>query len=391
MKIIQAHTQNFVKSYSLITGSQIDYLSLLDMVGDSRIVLIGEASHGTHEFYRERIRITKELIQKKGFNAIAVEADWPDAYRVNRYIRGQGVDQNAEESLRDFTRFPSWMWRNTDVALFVEWLHKYNHMQETSQAHVGFYGLDLYSLQASKNAVVNYLEAVNSKFAERARHRYSCFDIHESEGHRYGHATRINIAASCETQVLEQLMELRRMESSILGSNNSLEREEFFFAERNAQLVVKAEQYYREMYRSHTSSWNIRDTHMLEMLYEIHSFMLKEVGHSKIVVWAHNSHVGDARSTEMSRRGEVNLGQLARELWPRARNIVVANQHFDACIYVGGASSERSGDLQHRVRHWIIVTILQSLCMHEATNTLISLDTDRVLNIWDTRTLRCVR
>ena len=316
MKIIEARTQDFIKSYSLISGSPVDYLSLLDMIGDARIVLIGEASHGTHEFYRERTRITQELIRKKGFNAIAVEADWPDAYRVNRYVRGQGLDHNAEEALRDFVRFPSWMWRNTDVTSFVEWLHRYNHMQKTEQAHVGFYGLDLYSLQASKNAVIHFLESVNPQAAERARQRYSCFDVHESEGQRYGHAVKLNIAASCETQVLDQLMELRKMESSILKSNSSLEREEFFFAERNAQIVLKAEQYYRAMYRNHVSSWNLRDTHMLEMLYEIDSYLLKEAGQSKIVVWAHNSHVGDARFTEMSRRGEVNLGQLARELWP---------------------------------------------------------------------------
>lgn len=316
MKIIEAKSASPVKSYSLITGSSVDYLSLLDMVGEARIVLIGEASHGTHEFYRERNRITKELIRYKGFNAVAVEADWPDAYRVNRFVRGMGNDHNAEEALRDFQRFPAWMWRNTDVAAFVGWLRRYNAMQDSARDHVGFYGLDLYSLRASKDAVVNYLESVNPEAAHRARQRYACFDIHESEGQRYGHSVVVNLAASCEDEVLAQLMELRKLESSILRRDDQRSREEFFFAERNAQLVMNAERYYRIMYQNHVSSWNLRDTHMIEMLYEIDAFLQRETDNSKIVVWAHNSHVGDARSTEMSRRGEVNIGQLARELWP---------------------------------------------------------------------------
>jgi erythromycin esterase-like protein len=288
----------------------------MNLIGEARIVLIGEASHGTHEFYRERARITRELIDRKGFRAVAVEADWPDAYRVNRYVRGQGNDQSAEEALRDFVRFPAWMWRNTDVLAFLEWLHARNSAQRYDQTKVGFYGLDLYSLRASMEAVVSYLDTVDPQAAADARHRYSCFDIYESEGQRYGHGVLRNVAAACEDEVVAQLIDLRNRQEDLLARDGWLAADEYFFAERNAHLVLNAERYYREMYRGHVSSWNIRDTHMAETLYALSSHLQQVDGTARIVIWAHNSHVGDARATEMGARGEINIGQLARELWP---------------------------------------------------------------------------
>jgi erythromycin esterase-like protein len=316
MKMIETRSSGFVSNYSLVSGSDADYEDLLDLVGDARIVLIGESSHGTHEFYRERSRITQKLISEKGFRAVAVEADWPDAYRVNRYVRGHGRDRDAEQALQDFKRFPSWMWRNTDVVAFVKWLHAHNSNLGSEKSKTGFYGIDLYSLRASMEAVVAYLETVDPRAAADARYRYSCFDTFESDGQRYGHGSALNIAAACEDEVVEQLVDLRNRQKEILSRDGWLARDEYFFAEGNARLVVNAERYYRSMYRGHVSSWNLRDSHMVETLYALDAHLQQESEESKIVVWAHNSHIGDARATEMSRRGEVNVGQLVRELWP---------------------------------------------------------------------------
>lgn len=316
MKMIETRTSGIISNYSLIAGDSSDYQGLLDLIGNARIVLIGESSHGTHEFYRERSRITQELILKKQFNAVAVEADWPDAYRVNRYVRGQGRDKDAEQALRGFKRFPAWMWRNTDVFAFIEWLHAHNTSQDDQRFMTGFYGIDLYSLRTSMEAVIAYLDTIDPHFAAEARYRYSCFDIFESDGQRYGHGSTINPAAACEREVVEQLVDLRNRQQEFLSRDGWVARDEYFYAERNAQLVVDAERYYRNMYRGHVSSWNLRDTHMVETLYALDAHLQRESETSKIVVWAHNSHIGDARATEMSRRGEVNVGQLVRQLWP---------------------------------------------------------------------------
>lgn len=322
MKITQTETSSIAANYSLISGSPFDYDELMEMIGEARIVLIGESSHGTHEFYRERARITKQLIERKGFNAVAVEADWPDAYRINRYVHGLGLDHDAHESLRDFKRFPAWMWRNTDVLSFVEWLYAHNMTKRREQSMTGFYGLDLYSLRASMEAVIAYLESVDPQAAEEAKHRYACFDVFESEGHRYGHAMTMNISAACENEVIEQLVDLRNRQSEILSKDGWVARDEFFYAEQNAQLVLNAERYYRNMYKGHVLSWNLRDTHMVETLSALDKHLINESHHSRIVVWAHNSHVGDARATEMSRRGEINVGQLVREMWPSETFII---------------------------------------------------------------------
>lgn len=299
-----------------LVGGADDFDPLLGLIGESRFVLLGEASHGTHEFYRIRGEITKRLVREKGFNAIAVEADWPDAYSVNRYVQGRSADADAGDALASFQRFPQWMWRNADVLDFVGWLREYNDALGAAGAKVGFYGLDLYSLHTSMAAVVDYLKIVDPDAAERAARRYACFDHFGADPQTYGYATTIGMTPSCETEVLRQLVELRRATAEYARRDGRLAPDDFFFAERNAQLVASAEQYYRTMFLGRVESWNVRDRHMAETL-EALSWFLEGQGRSgKLVVWAHNSHLGDARATEMGARGELNLGQLVRERFP---------------------------------------------------------------------------
>lgn len=296
-----------------LVGAHNDYDPLLKLVGDARLVLLGEASHGTHEFYRERARITQRLIREKGFNAVAVEADWPDAYRVNRYVRGRNDDAEAVDALGGFKRFPAWMWRNADVLDFVGWLRSHNDTQSTAAARVGFYGLDLYSLHSSMSAVVGYLEKVDSAAAERARSRYACFDHYGSDTQAYGFATAFGLGDSCETEVVTQLVDLRRSAAEYALRDGRIAEDDYFYAEQNARLVRNAEQYYRTMYRGEVSSWNLRDRHMVDTLDALVEFLSRKRPQAKVVIWAHNSHLGDARATQMGRDGEWNVGQLVRE------------------------------------------------------------------------------
>jgi erythromycin esterase-like protein len=296
-----------------ITGAGDDYDALLDVVGGRRFVLIGEASHGTHEFYRERARITRRLIDELGFNAIAVEADWPDAYRVNRYVMGLSHDRDADTALSDFRRFPAWMWRNRDVLQFVEWMRARNDAQAHPATKARFYGLDLYSLRASIEAVIEYLDRVDPVEARRARDRYGCFDHVGAEGQAYGYALAYQKAIPCENEVVAQLVELRRRAETYLRRDGWVAEDELFFAEQNARVVRDAEEYYQQMYRAEVSSWNLRDRHMAGTLDAIGEHLDRQFRRTKVVVWAHNSHVGDARATAMGKRGELNVGQLARQ------------------------------------------------------------------------------
>ncbi|MGA7326917.1 MAG: erythromycin esterase family protein, partial [Rhodomicrobium sp.] len=296
-----------------LTGSARDYDPLLERIGDAPLVLIGEASHGTHEFYRERAEITKRLIQEKNFRAVSVEADWPDAYRVNRYVRGVTEDIDAYEALIDFRRFPTWMWRNTDVTDFVGWLRSHNDAQPSATLKTGFYGLDLYSLRASAKAVLAYLEKVDPEAAQRARERYACFDQFGEESQVYGFMTGLNLSKSCEQEVIDQLIELQRRAADMAQRAGGIEEEGIFNAEQNARVVKNAEEYYRSMFLQQVSSWNLRDRHMAETLEEVLKHIGREGERPKAVVWAHNSHIGDARATEMGKRGELNIGQMMRE------------------------------------------------------------------------------
>jgi erythromycin esterase-like protein len=299
-----------------LTGASTDYDPLLDLIGDARFVLLGEASHGTHEFYRERAEITKRLIREKGFNAVAVEADWPDAFRVNRHVRGEGDDATARDALSGFKRFPTWMWRNTDVVAFVDWLRAHNAPKEPSR-HVGFYGLDLYSLFTSIEAVLGYLDKVDPEAARRARYRYGCFEDFGEDSQAYGYAASFDLERSCEEHTVRQLVEMRRAAAEYVRRDGRVAADEFFAAEQNARLIRNAEAYYRSMFRGRVSSWNLRDRHMAETLEALVAHIGNQGREAKVVVWAHNSHLGDARATAMGRAGELNVGQLARERFGR--------------------------------------------------------------------------
>jgi len=300
----------------LLTGASRDYDPLMERIGGARFALLGEASHGTHDFYCERAEITKRLIKEKNFTAVAVEADWPDAYRVDRYVRGVSDDIDAVEALAGFRRFPTWMWRNTVVVDFIEWLRKYNDGLAAGSPKVGFYGLDLYSLHASMKAVLRYLERVDPEAARRARERYSCFDQFGEDTQVYGFMTRLNLSKSCEEEVVRQLVELQRRGANLARGGGAAE-EEHFYAVQNARLVKNAEAYYRAMFLEEVSSWNLRDRHMAETLDALVAHLGRNDGGAKIAVWEHNSHLGDARATDMAQRGELNVGQLVREKYGR--------------------------------------------------------------------------
>jgi protein-L-isoaspartate(D-aspartate) O-methyltransferase len=275
---------------------------MLDRIGDARVVLIGEASHGTSEFYRLRARITQRLIEEKGFGIVAIEGDWPDAARIDYYVRHR---QATPSEWSAFARFPTWMWRNTDVRDFVDWLHDYNKGRRDGYK-VGFYGLDLYSLYNSARAVISYLDDVDPDLADVARWRYGCLSPWETDPAAYGHAALTGAYRDCERDVSQMLVELykNREEYSLKDG------ERFFDASQNAALVANAERYYRVMYYGSRASWNLRDSHMFDTLkstLEVHG------QDSKAIVWAHNSHVGDASATEMSSRGEHNIGKLCRD------------------------------------------------------------------------------
>lgn len=278
---------------------------LLDRIGDARVVLLGEASHGTDEFYAMRDHITRALIEKKGFNIVAAEADWPDAARIDRYVRESDIA--APESAKPFSRFPTWMWANTRVSEFVEWLRDHNQRVDTQETAVGFYGLDLYSLHTSIDAALNYLDEIDPQAAAVARTRYGCLTPWEQDPATYGAAALSGQFEACEPEVIAMLQDLLDERVRYTGRDG----QRFMDAVQNARLIATAEQYYRIMYYGSAASWNLRDQHMFDTLQAVLQFRGPA---AKAVVWEHNSHIGDARATEMGRvRQEHNVGQLTRE------------------------------------------------------------------------------
>ena len=319
------------------------YGALLERIGDARVVMIGEASHGTHEFYRERIEITKRLIEDKGFSAVAVEADWPDALRVNRYVMGSGDDADATDALAGFRRFPTWMWRNAEVLDFIGWLRDCNDSRKRS-SRVGFYGLDLYSLQTSIEAVIEYLERIDPPAAARARLHYSCFnEVADPSG--YGHAVALGLSASCRDDVIQTLVELRRRSHDYIHLDGVAAEDDYFYAEQNARVAKDAEEYYRTMIDHRVSSWNLRDRHMFETLEELATHLARHRDGTKTVVWAHNSHVGNAFATEMSARGEFNIGQLTRHRYGTQSALV----GFTTYAGTVSAASDWGGPVERKI------------------------------------------
>jgi erythromycin esterase-like protein len=350
MRATSDRIHDLLKEVSLPAGSPSADQALLEVVGESDLVLIGEASHGTHDFYAERARLTRLLIDGKGFQAVAVEADWPDAFRVDRYVRHLGADATGEEALAGFTRFPRWMWRNRDTLAFVEELRERN-ASLAPQRRIGFYGLDLYSLHASTAEVIAYLDRVDRVAADRARQRYGCLDQFSDHPQVYGYLAATRWSLSCEDEVVQQLLDLRRSSMPRLPPDHPgdlVAHDDRFAAEQNARVALDAERYYRTMFSGRVSSWNLRDRHMADTLDDVRQHLTDTRGGAKIVVWEHNSHVGDARATELGDAGELTVGQLARER--HGRDAVLIGFTTDHGTVT--AASEWDGPARRiRVRH----------------------------------------
>jgi len=295
-KTIKASSEKF----EAITSADLE--ALLRRIGDARIVLLGEATHGTSEFYRMRERISRELIERKEFSFIAIEGDWPDAARIDHYVRHAEYPPSEWTA---FARFPVWMWRNREVRDYIDWLRARNANVEESK-RVAFHGLDLYSLYNSIRSVLNYLDDVDPRTAQVARQRYGCLTPWQSDPATYGHAALTGSYQTCEREVLSMLTDLMRKQQAYAEHDG----ERFLDAVQNARLVANAERYYRIMYYGSRASWNLRDSHMFETLKTLLHFHGPQ---SKAIVWAHNSHVGDSRATEMASRGEYNIGHLCRQ------------------------------------------------------------------------------
>lgn len=310
-----------------------DFGAAFDRYADKRVVLLGEASHGTSEFYRARAAITRHLIENHGFTIVAVEADWPDAAVINRYVRHEPPREEAEPA---FTRFPTWMWRNTVVEGLVEWMRSHNADVADADRKAGFYGLDIYNMRSSIEAVLAYLDDVDPEAAQIARERYGCLTPWQHDPATYGRAVLTQGYRDCEDQVVQQLRDLleRRLDYEAQDGN------QFLDAAQNARLVKSAEQYYRIMYYGGAESWNLRDTHMFETL----EHLLEAKGpDSKAIVWAHNSHIGDARATEMGAvRDEINIGQLCRETFGDDAALIGFGTHSGTVA----AATDWGGDME---------------------------------------------
>jgi erythromycin esterase-like protein len=291
--------------------------AMFDRFADARVVLLGEASHGTSEFYRARAAISKRLIERHGFNIVAAEADWPDAATVDRYIRHREPRRGEQKA---FERFPTWMWRNHEFDWFIRWMRRRNEKRDY-EAMVGFYGLDLYNLSGSMRAVIDFLEREDPETAEVAKKRYGCLEPWAEDPQRYGALSLYEGYARCEQPAIEMMRDLMQRNFDCLSE----ECDEWLDASANARLVRDAERYYRVMYRGAAESWNLRDTHMFETLEQL----LEAKGpNSKAIVWAHNSHIGNAAFTEMGQhRGEINIGQLVKERFDARARLIGFGTH----------------------------------------------------------------
>lgn len=366
-----------VKSVPLLMNDESSYTSLLESIDDARMVLIGEATHGTQEFYQIRAEITRQLILKKGFMAVAIEGDWPDAYQVNRYLKGIGDQNNPELALKSFSRFPTWMWRNTTVLSFLLWMRSHNEKISSINKKVGFYGLDLYSLHTSMQSVIEYLQKVDPNAAKRAVERYACFDHLGFTPETYGYLTSTGIKEPCIKKAVEQLLDLQQNAFSLMSKDGIPAEEEYFYATQNARLVKNAEIYYRAHFEGRVSSWNIRDTHMAETLNILSNHLEKSYKKpAKIIVWAHNSHVGDARATEMNEQGEINIGQLIREEYGEESYLI----GFSTYQGFVTAASKWDGKAHHKTVTPALQSSYEELFHHvKHNNFILNLENDKEL------------
>jgi erythromycin esterase-like protein len=312
------------KSFSLRKAEDLD--PLMERIGDARCVLLGEASHGTHEYYTWRTQISKRLIQEKGFNFIAVEGDWPDCYKLNRYIKGYSdQDKKAINLLRTFDRWPTWMWANWEVAALITWIKEHN-VNLYADKRVGFYGLDVYSLWESMEALVHYLEKTDPKSAELAKKALQCFEPYGEDEREYARA-QYSIDASCREPLLKLLQEVRSK-----APVYDHDPEAALNTEQNAQIAVNAEEYYSNMIGFNDNTWNLRDTHMMETLNRLFQFHGPS---SKAIIWEHNTHIGDARFTDMKKSGLINVGQLAREQLGERDTVLVGFGSYSGTVIAG--------------------------------------------------------
>jgi erythromycin esterase len=294
-----------ISERALPLADPADLDPLIERIGDARYVLLGEATHGTAEFYEWRAHLSRRLIEEHDFSFIAVEGDWPDCYRVNRYAKWYpDAGDSARDVLHAFERWPTWMWANREVAELAEWLRDHNH-RLPAERQAGFYGLDVYSLWESMHAVVSYLEAIDPNFARSARSAYRCFEPYGEDAQEYARATAL-VPTTCEREAIAVLGALRSKAPEYRADG----RDAFFNAEQNALVATNAERYYRTMVRGGPTSWNVRDTHMVETLDRL---MAHHGPNAKAIVWEHNTHIGDARFTDMARAGMFNVGQLVRQ------------------------------------------------------------------------------
>jgi erythromycin esterase-like protein len=322
-----------------LTGRDADYDPLMDLVGDARFVLLGDSTHGTHEFYRERARITERLIREKGFDAVAIEGDWQDAQRVNRYVRGLGEEASAEQALAGFHDFPGWMWANTDVRDLVDRLRQLNASRPEAE-RAGFYGLDLYGVFDSADAVTAALGRRDPAAARRAEKRYGCFSRYRADIQAYSQDTATHPVRSCERKAIEQLDEVRGWAAAEMPRADAARREELFSAIQNARVVRNGEAYYRLLPHGATASWNLRDRHMAVTLEDLAAHLGRPGKPARIVVWAHNSHLGDASETQRADYGELNLGQLMRQRHG-AETVLVGFTTYEGTVTAASVWGER--------------------------------------------------
>jgi erythromycin esterase-like protein len=345
----------------LATATDLDVSRLVGRFGDRRVVLLGEATHGTSEFYAMRAEITKALIRQGDCRIVALEADWPDAARIDAYVRGRKDDGHE---WRAFSRFPTWMWRNREFRAFVDWLHAHN-AKLPEHDRVAVRGLDLYSLYTSADAVIRHLDRIDPQAAAVARQRYGCLSPWEQDPATYGLAASRGSYGDCEEDVVTMLEDLLRRGRTAWSPDG----DRFLDMVQNARLVKNAERYYRAMYHGGREAWNVRDSHMYETL----MVLLEDVGEdASAVVWAHNSHIGDARATEMARRGEHNIGQLCRQALQSASYLigfgthhgtVAAADHWGGEVKVKKVSPSRT-DSYERLAHDTRVPVML-LPLHE--------------------------
>jgi erythromycin esterase-like protein len=326
-KVNEPEIVNAIRQWSFRLKRKTDLQPLFDRIGDARIVMLGEASHGTHEYYTWRNYISKKLIEEKGFSFIAVEGDWPDCYRVNRYIKNYpSSGKEAFDVLHAFNRWPTWMWANWEILALAKWLRRHN-VTLPANKKIGFYGLDVYSLWESMDSIMQYLVKTDPEALRVAEEAFKCFEpFRRDEGRSYARASQF-VPELCQDEVVHLLQEIRQK----LPTYNT-DHENVFSAEQNALVAVNAEKYYRAMIMGGPHSWNVRDRHMADTLHRL----LKLHGRgSKAIVWEHNTHIGDARATDMTLDGMVNLGELARLEYPADDVILVGFGSYKGTVMAG--------------------------------------------------------